>query len=82
MSPFFENSTTGIAIAGLSPLAGGAGVPGVPWSPQILADQLTLSKQMGGADYAHQMILVPPDFQTRDDFVSRANCLTKLKPGK
>ena len=31
-------------------------VPGVPWHPQILADQLTLS-QLGGADYAHQIIL-------------------------
>ena len=28
------------------------GVPGVPWHPQILADQLTLS-QPGGTDYAH-----------------------------
>ena len=34
-------------IAGLSSL----GVPGVPWHPQILADQLTLS-QPGGTDYA------------------------------
>jgi uncharacterized Zn-finger protein len=42
--------------AGLSSL----GVPGVPWHPQILADQLTLSKPRG-ADYAHQIIL---DFQT------------------
>ena len=31
--------------------------------PQILADRLTLS-QPGGADYAHQIILTPPDFQT------------------
>ena len=31
--------------------------------PQILADQLTLS-QPRGADYAHQIILAPPDFQT------------------
>ena len=28
------------------------GVPGVPWHPQILADQLTLS-QPRGTDYAH-----------------------------
>ena len=35
----------------------------MPWHPQILADQLTLS-QPGGADYAHQIILAPPDFQT------------------
>ena len=39
------------------------GVPGVPWHPQILADQLTLS-QPEGAVYAHQIILAPPDFQT------------------
>ena len=32
-------------------------------SPQILADQLTLSEPRG-ADYAHRMILAPPDFQT------------------
>ena len=31
------------------------GVPGVPWHPQILADQLTLS-QPGGADYAHHIM--------------------------
>ena len=31
--------------------------------PQILADQLTLS-QPRGADYAHHIILAPPDFQT------------------
>jgi hypothetical protein len=36
---------------------------GVPWHPKILADQLTLS-QPGVADYAHQKILAPPDFQT------------------
>ena len=34
---------------------------GVPW--HILTDQLTLS-QPRGADYAHQMILAPPDFLT------------------
>ena len=45
--------------AGLSPL----GVPGVPWHPQNLADQLTLS-QPRGADYAHQITLATPDFQT------------------
>ena len=50
---------SGIAVPGLSSL----GVPGVPWHPQILADQLTLS-QPRGADYAHQIILAPPDFQT------------------
>ena len=31
---------------------------GVPWHPQILADQLTQS-QPRGADYAHQLILAP-----------------------
>ena len=30
------------------------GVLGVPWRPQILADQLTLY-QPGGADYAHHI---------------------------
>ena len=48
-----------IFTAGLSSL----GVPGVPWHPHILADQLTLS-QSRGADYSHQIILAPPDFQT------------------
>ena len=45
-----------LCITGLSSL-------GVPWHPQILADQLTLS-QPRGADYAQQIILAPPDFQT------------------
>ena len=31
--------------------------------PQFFADQLTLS-QPGGVDYAHLIILAPPDFQT------------------
>ena len=35
-------------------------VPGLPWHPQILADQLTAS-QPEGADYAHHIILAPPD---------------------
>ena len=40
--------------AGVSSL----GVPGMPWHPQILADQLTLSQPgVGGADYVHQIIL-------------------------
>ena len=39
------------------------GVPEVPWQPRILVDQLNLS-QLQGADYAHQMIVAPPDFQT------------------
>ena len=29
-----------------------------------LPDQLTLSKPRQGADYAHHIILAPPDFQT------------------
>ena len=39
------------------------GMPGVPWYPQILADQLTLS-QPRGTNYAHQIILATTDFQT------------------
>ena len=35
----------------------------LPWHPQILPDQLTLS-QPRGADYAHQTILATTDFQT------------------
>ena len=38
-------------------------VPGVPWHPQILAYQLTISQQRV-ADYAHQIILASPNFQT------------------
>ena len=38
---------------------------GVPWHPQILADQLTLSQPGGGADYAHQIILAPTVFQDK-----------------
>ena len=41
--------------SGLSSL----GVPGVPWYPQILADQLTLP-QLGGADYAHHITTGTP----------------------
>ena len=36
---------------------------GVPWHPQILADQLTLSHPWEG-DYAYQLIMAPSDFQT------------------
>jgi hypothetical protein len=39
--------------------AGAAG--GVPWHPQILSDQLTLS-QPGGADYAHHFTTGTPGF--------------------
>ena len=38
------------------------GVPDVPWQPRIMVHQLTLS-QLRGADYAHQIIVAPPDFQ-------------------
>ena len=34
------------------------------WHPQILADQLTLHISTRWADYAHQIILASPDFQT------------------
>ena len=37
------------------------GVLGVPWHPQILADQLTLS-QSGGTDYAHLITTGTPGF--------------------
>ena len=36
-------------------------VPGVPWHPQILADQLILS-QPGGTDYAHLITTSTPGF--------------------
>ena len=36
---------------------------GVLWHPQILTDQLTLS-QPRGLNYAHQIVLAPPNFQT------------------
>ncbi len=41
---------------------------GVPWHTQILADQLTLS-QPGGPDYAHQIILAPPDLVKKHIFL-------------
>jgi hypothetical protein len=39
----------------------GWGVPGVPWHPQILADQLTLF-QPGGSDYARRINTGTPGF--------------------
>ena len=36
--------------------------PGMPWHPQILADQLTLS-QPGGQIMSTLLLLAPPDFQ-------------------
>ena len=53
---FSSKITSGYCLSSL-------GVPGVPWHPHILADQVTLS-QPRGTDYAHQIILAPPDFQT------------------
>ena len=52
-----DSRKTGVSSLGLP---GGAMAP---WHPHILADQLTLS-QPEGADYAHQIILAPSDFQT------------------
>ena len=54
-----RTSSAIVVSTGLSSL----GVPGVPFHPQILADQLILS-QPRGADYLHQIILAPPDFHT------------------
>ena len=59
IAPFARLHPPALSYTGLSSL----GVPGVPWQPQILADQFTLS-QPRGVDYAHQIILAPPDFQT------------------
>ena len=53
---FLDDATERYNTGVLSP-----GVPGVPWHPQILADQLTLS-QPRGANYANQIILAPPGF--------------------
>ena len=38
------------------------GVPGLPWHPQILADQLTLSQPGEGTDYAHVITTGTPGF--------------------
>ena len=46
---------------GVDPGAAGAGVP---WNPQILADQLTLSQPRGADIMPTTLILAPPDFQT------------------
>ena len=40
------------------------GVPGVPWHPHILTDQLTLLQSGEGTDYAKHITTGPPDFQT------------------
>ena len=39
----------------------GLSEPGVPWHPQILADNLALHKPRG-TDYAHHISTDPPDF--------------------
>ena len=53
------------SAAGLS----SPGVPGVPWHPQILADQLTLSLP-DGTDYFHQiLVLAPPDLRTALSYI-------------
>ena len=39
------------------------GGPGGPWPPQYLTDQLTLF-QPGEADFAHPLLLAPPNFFT------------------
>ena len=41
-----------LAISGVSSL----GVPGMPWHPQILADQLLNPISTKGADHAHHII--------------------------
>jgi hypothetical protein len=41
------------------------GVPDVPWHPQILAHQLTLSQQQGGQK-SPTALLAPPNFQNDD----------------
>ena len=58
---FKESQMCGLVstVAGLSSL----GVPGMPWHPQFLADQLTLSQPRGGgADYAHHITKRIPRF--------------------
>ena len=45
--------------AGVSSL----GVPGLPWHPQILADQLTLSRPRGQI-MPKALLMAPPDFRT------------------
>ena len=65
-------------ITGLSSL----GVLGVPWHPQILADQLTLS-QPGGEDYAHCITTGTPGFSDLptalyENYKFRTYCVHKL----
>ena len=50
------------------------GVPGVPWNPQILADQLTLSKP-GGADYVHHINTGTPGFSDLPTALQAQNML-------
>ena len=51
----------GATRAVLTPSLPGVSALGVPWHPQILADQLTLS-QPGRTDYAHHITAVTPGF--------------------
>ena len=52
------HNNTHTSYTGVSSL----GVPGVPWHTQILADQLTLSQLVRGADYAHLITTGTPGF--------------------
>ena len=55
-------------------------MPVVPWHPQILADQLTLS-QPGGADYAHHINTGIPGFSDLPkDLTSEQVCFTFCLP--
>ena len=56
------------------------GVLGVPWHPQILADQLTLS-QPGGADYAHHITTGTPGFSDFPTALDSKGC-QKVAMGK
>ena len=58
--------------SGLSPL----GSPGVPWHPQILADQLTLF-QLGGTNYAHLITTCTPGFL---DLPTALEMMVMMKP--
>ena len=64
----------GNLLTGLSSL----GVPGVPWHPQILVDQLTLS-QPRGADYSHQVILTHYILREQIDGQTVSLSLMKMK---
>ena len=46
---------------GLRPGLSSLGLLGMPWHPQIMADQLTIT-QPGGEDYAHHIATATPGF--------------------